>query len=64
MNLMVEYTSGLGTAIVIPVLLKHNIPEKLEESPKTVDQLSEGTKINPEASKIFISSGVQRLFLI
>ena len=40
MNLMVEYTSGLGTAIVIPVLLKHNIPEKLEESPKTVDQLS------------------------
>ena len=48
---LVYHLESLGTLIsfsMIPSILEHNIPEKLNEGPKSIDELSQGTSINPE----------------
>ena len=45
---------SMRCCLILPSLLKNNIPEKLFESPKTVEELSEGTQINPKRLHRFL----------
>ena len=43
-----DLIGSMRCGFILPGILKHNIPEKLLESPKTVEELAEGTSINPD----------------
>ena len=43
-----DLIGSMRCGFILPGILKHNIPEKLVESPKTVEELAEGTSINPD----------------
>ena len=48
---LIYLLQSFGTVIsfsMIPSILEHNIPEKLNEGPKSIEELSQGTSINPE----------------
>ena len=55
---LIFHLESLGTLIslsMIPSIMEHNIPEKLNDGPKSIEELSEGTSINSERLQRYLT---------